>query len=102
MSAIAFLLALFNGFKTCLPVFLTVVSGLVMILTKTVGFGISELFQALTFIFGGVSLVGFKKAVAEVSTLLGQGQTTGTSTGQTTGTSTGQPVKMKAKAKKAN
>ena len=95
------LLALFEGRKTVLPVILAVLSGLGMILTKTLGWGISEIFQALALVFSGASVVGLKLAMAELSALSQaiHGQATGTTPAPGTGTSpaagtgTGQEAK---------
>lgn len=92
MSVTTILVALFGAVKACLPVILAVASGLGMILTKGMSWGISEVFQGLTMVFSGVSLVGIKNAVvSEVSALLKDFHTapapaSGTST--TGGTST--------------
>jgi hypothetical protein len=66
-----FLVAAFNAFKTCSSAMLAVVSGLGMILTKNYSAGASDFLQALTIIFGGVSVVGLKQDVAKLS---GSGQ----------------------------
>jgi hypothetical protein len=67
MNPIALLLDLINGYKTYSSVILTIVSGLGMILTKNYVGGVSEIFQALTLIVGGASIVGLRHAVAKLS-----------------------------------
>lgn len=67
MNPTAMLLELVNGYKTYSSVILTIVSGLGMILTKNYVGGASEIFQALTLIFGGASVVGLRHAVAKLS-----------------------------------
>jgi hypothetical protein len=67
MKSAAFLLALINGYKTYASAILAIASGLGMILTKDYSGGVSEIFQALTLIFGGTSVVGLRHAVAKVS-----------------------------------
>ena len=66
MDFAAFLLVLINGYKTYGSVILAVVSGLGMILTKNYEGGISEIFQAMTLIFGGTSVVGLRHAVSKL------------------------------------
>jgi hypothetical protein len=66
MKFAAFLLRLINGYKTYASAILAIVSGLGMILTKNYAGGFSELFQALTLIFGGASIVGLRHAVAKI------------------------------------
>jgi hypothetical protein len=66
MNFTAFLLVLINGYKTYGSVILAVVSGLGMILTKNYEGGISEIFQAMTLIFGGTSVVGLRHAVSKL------------------------------------
>jgi hypothetical protein len=66
MNFAAFLLVLINGYKTYASVILAVVSGLGMILTKNYAGGISEIFQAMTLIFGGTSVVGLRHAVSKL------------------------------------
>jgi hypothetical protein len=73
MKFAAFLLLLINGYKTYSSVILAVVSGLGMILTKNYGGGVSELFQALTLIFGGTSIVGLRHAVSKLESPSGVG-----------------------------
>jgi hypothetical protein len=68
MNSISVLLGLINGYKTYSSVILAVVSGLGMILTKNYSGGVSEIFQALTVVFGGASVVGLRHAVSKVST----------------------------------
>ena len=67
MNPTALLLDMINGYKTYSSVILTIVSGLGMILTKNYVGGVSEIFQALTLIFGGASIVGLRHAVAKLS-----------------------------------
>jgi hypothetical protein len=67
MNPTALLLDLINGYKAHSSVILAVVSGLGMILTKNYAGGISEIFQALTLIFGGASVVGLRQAVSKLS-----------------------------------
>jgi hypothetical protein len=71
MKAVAVLLTLINGYKTYSTVILTVVSGLGMILTKNYSGGVSEIFQALTLVFGGASVAGLRSAVSKLSDLGG-------------------------------
>jgi len=68
MKLVPFLLSLINGYKTYASVILTIVSGLGMILSKNYDGGITEIFQALTVVFGGASLVGLRHAVSKVPT----------------------------------
>ena len=88
MTFAAFLLALFDGCKTVLPVILAVLSGLGMILTKALAGGISEIFQALALVFSGASVVGLKyrdgRARGPGAGL--HGQATGTTPASGTGT----------------
>ena len=67
MQLIPLLLSLVNGYKTYSTVILAVVSGLGMILTKNYGGGVAEIFQALTLVFGGASVVGLRHAVSKAS-----------------------------------
>jgi hypothetical protein len=67
MRPISFLLNLINGYKTYASVILAIVSGLGMILTKNYAEGIPEIFQALTLLFGGTSIVGLRHAVSKIS-----------------------------------
>ena len=67
MNPTALLLDLINAYKAHSSVILAVVSGLGMILTKNYAGGISEIFQALTLIFGGASVVGLRQAVSKLS-----------------------------------
>jgi FtsH-binding integral membrane protein len=55
-----------NGYKTYFSVFLAVASGIVMILTKYYQGGIAEIFQVITLVFGGASIVGLRHAVAKL------------------------------------
>jgi hypothetical protein len=95
MNFIAMLLALFTGNKTISSVILAVASGLGMILTKALGWGISEIFQVLAVVFSGASVIGLRIAVAELSALAQaiQGPATGTGNGQATGTGTAPAAK---------
>ena len=63
---VALLLTLINGYKTYSSVILAIVSGLGMILTKNFSGGLSSIFQALTLIFGGASIVGLRGALAQL------------------------------------
>lgn len=67
MKYVALLLALINGYKTYSSVILAIVSGLGMILTKNYSGGLSDIFQALALVFGGVSIVGLRGAVAQLA-----------------------------------
>lgn len=98
MSLVTILVALFNEAKVFSPVILAVGSGLGMILTKTLGWGISEIFQALAFVFSGVSAVGIKNAVAEVSAVAKglSAPAAGTGTGTTPEAGTGTTPEAKA------
>ena len=69
MNFVALLVALVTGNKTTSSVILAVVSALGMILTKTIGWGISEIFQILAVVFSGASVIGLRIAVAELSAL---------------------------------
>jgi hypothetical protein len=66
MKLVPLLLSLVNGYKTYASVILAVVSGVGMILTKNYGGGVAEIFQALTLVFGGASVVGLRHAVSKV------------------------------------
>jgi hypothetical protein len=66
MKLVPLLLSLVNGYKTYSSVILAVVSGLGMILSKNYGGGVAEIFQALTLVFGGASVVGLRHAVSKV------------------------------------
>ncbi len=66
MNFAASLLTFINGYKTYASVILAVVSGLGMILTKNYAGGVSEIFQALTLVFGGTSVVGLRHAVSKL------------------------------------
>lgn len=66
MNFATFLLVLINGYKTYSSAILAVASGLGMILTKNYEGGISQVFQALTLIFGGTTVVGLRHAVAKL------------------------------------
>jgi hypothetical protein len=66
MNVISILLMLVNGYNTYASTILAVVSGLGMILSKNYQGGFSELFQALTLIFGATSVVGLRHAVAKL------------------------------------
>jgi hypothetical protein len=67
MKSVAFLLGLINGYKTYASVILAIVTGLGMILTKNYSEGASEIFQALTLVFGGAGVAGLRHAVAKGS-----------------------------------
>lgn len=67
MNFAAILLMLLGEAKALSPVVLAVLSGLGMILTKGLGWGISEIFQALTFIFSGAGAVLIKQSVSDLS-----------------------------------
>jgi len=69
MNLAAIAMLIFGEVRALSPVILAVVSGLGMILTKGLGWGISEGFQALSIVFSGVSAFVIKKSVAEVSAL---------------------------------
>lgn len=66
MNIATFLLVLINGYKTYASAILAITSGLGMILTKNYAGGVSEVFQALTLIFGGTSVVGLRHAVSKL------------------------------------
>jgi hypothetical protein len=66
MKFVAFLLTLLNGYKTYASVILAVVSGLGMILSKNYSGGAAEIFQALTLVFSGASVVSLRHAVSKV------------------------------------
>jgi multidrug transporter EmrE-like cation transporter len=68
MKLVPFLLSLIDGHKTYASVILAIVSGLGMILTKNYSGGVTEIFQALTLVFGGASVVGLRHAVSKVPT----------------------------------
>ena len=83
MNTLAILVALFNAAKVVSPVVLAVLSGLGMIATKALGWGISEIFQGLALIFSGFSFAGLNRALVDLSTLL---NSTGTTPASGTGT----------------
>jgi hypothetical protein len=95
MSFITSLIALFNVNKTTSSVILAVASGLGMILTKALGWGISEIFQILAVVFSGASVIGLRIAVAELTALAQaiQGPAAATGNGQATGTGNGPAAK---------
>ena len=66
MKVAAILLTFINGYKTYLSASLAVASGIAMILTKNYQGGIAEIFQAMTLVFGGTSIVGLRHAVAKL------------------------------------
>lgn len=82
MKLVASLLTLFNGSQTSSSVILAILSGLGMVLTKALGWGISEIFQMLAVVFSGASVLGLRIAVAELTALAQaiQGPTAGTGT----------------------
>jgi hypothetical protein len=67
MRAVSFLLNLINGYKTYASVILAIVSGLGMILTKNYAEGMTQVFQALTLLFGGTSIASLRHAVSKLS-----------------------------------
>ena len=67
MKFAAFLFGLINGYKTYTSAILVIVLGLGMIFTKNYSGDVSEIFQALTLVFGGTSVVGLRHAVAKAS-----------------------------------
>lgn len=72
MTYAALLLTLINGYKTYSSVILAIVAGVGMILTKNFSGGLSSIFQALTLIFGGASIVGLRGALAQLADAAGQ------------------------------
>ncbi len=66
MKFAAFLLSDDQWNKTYLSVSLAVASGIVMILAKNYQGGIAEIFQVMTLVFGGASIVGLRHAVAKL------------------------------------
>ncbi|MHB1556500.1 MAG: hypothetical protein ACYC61_03350 [Isosphaeraceae bacterium] len=69
MTVIALLVQLVKDYKTYSPVLLAIGSGLGMIMTKGLGSGIPELFQVLSVVFSGASLVGLRTALARIESL---------------------------------
>jgi hypothetical protein len=67
MKLIPLLLSLVNGYKTYAAVILAVVSGLGMILSKNYSGGVAEIFQSLTLVFSGASVVSLRHAVSKVT-----------------------------------
>jgi hypothetical protein len=66
MNFATVLLDIINDYKTYASPILAVVSGLGMILTQNYAGGVSDIFQALTLIFGGTSVVGLRHAVSKL------------------------------------
>jgi hypothetical protein len=67
-----------------------VLSGLGMIATKALGWGISEIFQGLTLIFSGVSFAGLHSTLTDLSALINStGTTPASGTGTTPASGTG-------------
>ncbi len=67
MNLTAIMLLIFGEVRALSPIALAVLSGLGMILTKSLGWGISELFQALSIVFSGLSAFVIKKSMIELS-----------------------------------
>jgi nucleoside permease NupC len=67
LQLVPLLLSLTNGYKTYASVILAVVSGLGMILSKNYGEGLAEIFQALTLVFSGASVMSLRHAVSKMS-----------------------------------
>lgn len=67
MNLTAIMLLILGQVRAFSPVVLAVLSGLGMILTKGLGWGISEIFQALSIVFSGISAFVIKKSMAELS-----------------------------------
>ncbi len=70
MTVIALIVELFKAYKMVSPVLLAIGSGLGMIVTKGLGWGIPELFQALMFIFGGALLADLRGALTRLESLM--------------------------------
>jgi hypothetical protein len=68
MNLSMILLDLINGYKTYSAAILTIVTGVGAILSKNYSQGLTDIFQALTLIFGSASVVGLRHAVAKVPT----------------------------------
>ena len=66
MNPISLALNLINGYKTYSSVTLAVASGVGMIASKNYSEGLSQIFQGLTVVFSGASVVGVRHAVAKV------------------------------------
>ncbi len=67
MNLTAIVLLILGEVRALSPIVLAVLSGLGMILTKSLGWGVSEIFQALSIVFSGVSAFIIKKSMAELS-----------------------------------
>ena len=68
MNVTSYLLTVINGYKTYSAAILTAATGVGAILSKNYNAGVADLLQALTLIFGTVSVVGLRHAVAKVPT----------------------------------
>jgi multidrug transporter EmrE-like cation transporter len=68
MNATTVLLDLVNGYKTYSAAILAIATGVGAILSKNYSQGTADILQALTFVFGGASVVGLRHAVAKVPT----------------------------------
>jgi hypothetical protein len=66
MNPIAVAFNLINGYKTYSSVILAVSSGIGMIATKNYSEGLSQIFQAMTVVFGGASVASVRHAVSKV------------------------------------
>jgi hypothetical protein len=66
MRFTAFLLGFVNGYKTYVSAILTVVLGIGMVFTRDYEGLTSGIFQTLTLVFGGTSVVGLRHAVAKL------------------------------------
>lgn len=93
MSVIALIVQLVKDYKTYSPVLLAIGSGLGMILTKGLGGGIPELFQILSVVFGGASLVGLRTALARLESLFQGGSTPAPAPTPAPAVNNGQPAK---------
>lgn len=69
MTVIALLVQLVKDYKAISPVLLAIGSGLGMVVTKGLGYGIPELLQILSIVFGGASLVNLRTALARIESL---------------------------------
>jgi hypothetical protein len=67
MQIISFLLSTLDGYKTYLFATLAVLCGLIRLISNDHCGEVSETFEALMLVFGGVSIVGLRHAVAKVA-----------------------------------
>ncbi|APW59235.1 hypothetical protein [Paludisphaera borealis] len=67
MSTVALVIQFLNASKQYAPVIAAVASGVGMILSKNYSGGINTIFQALTLVFSGATVVSLQNAVAKSS-----------------------------------